>query len=115
MNLSPPPSPIATISGQLVLLVADFLVSIFAEKERHTFWVIGGVYFFQFVFLSLNVVILAIRMTHTYAFKAGRASLLIRGLSFADYRIPNAVGCCVDLLFVIIGVEGDRDCNFIAL
>jgi hypothetical protein len=81
MNQSPPPSPVATITGQLILLVADFLVSIFAESERHTFWIIGGVYFFQFVFLSLNVVILAIRMTHTYAFKAGRASLILRGMT----------------------------------
>ncbi|KAL3899468.1 MAG: hypothetical protein SGCHY_002022 [Lobulomycetales sp.] len=93
----------------MLLLVADFLVSLFAEKERNTFWVIGGVYFFQFVFLMLNLVILAIRMTHTHPFRAGRTLLLVREFKFA--LITAAVYFFLLLSLRIIGTVILLPCN----
>ncbi|KAJ1566316.1 hypothetical protein HK405_010290, partial [Cladochytrium tenue] len=66
---------------QFALLAADLLISLFADSLRHVAVNLVSVYLLQYVLLSANTVILFVRFTHTYPFRAG-----VIGVMVAEFR-----------------------------
>ncbi|KAI9206580.1 uncharacterized protein BJ171DRAFT_15037 [Polychytrium aggregatum] len=66
---------------QLLLLLADLILTLFAEYLRHSFYYVTGLYLFQFLTMSLNLILLLVRFTYSYAFRAGVVRIMINEFS----------------------------------
>jgi hypothetical protein len=63
---------------QKMLLLADLLLTLLSESQKHIFFIVGGCYFLQFVCLVANILLLLVLFTNTYAFKAGVVKVMLK-------------------------------------
>ncbi|KAI8913939.1 transmembrane protein 138-domain-containing protein [Powellomyces hirtus] len=62
---------------QLCLLIADLLITLFAEYSRHTFVTVIVAYLIQGLLFLANVMLLFLRFTSSYPFRAGMLRIMI--------------------------------------
>ncbi|KAI9339511.1 transmembrane protein 138-domain-containing protein [Zopfochytrium polystomum] len=74
------------VAIQFGLLFSDILIALFVDSLRHVAVNLISVYLVQYVLLAANTVILFVRFTHTYPFRAGMIGIMVnefRGHLFA--------------------------------
>ncbi|KAJ3026090.1 UNVERIFIED_CONTAM: hypothetical protein HDU68_006199 [Siphonaria sp. JEL0065] len=63
---------------QFMLLHADLAITIFVDDLRHVRVNFISVYLVQYVLLATNTILLFIRFTHTFPFRAGMVRIMIK-------------------------------------
>ncbi|TPX42272.1 hypothetical protein CcCBS67573_g10523 [Chytriomyces confervae] len=63
---------------QFFLMVTDLAITIFVDDLRHVRVNFISVYLVQYVLLATNTILLFIRFTHTFPFRAGMVSIMTK-------------------------------------
>ncbi|KAJ3193074.1 hypothetical protein HK101_005486 [Irineochytrium annulatum] len=95
---------------QMGLLVADLLMTLYVDQLRHVNVDVISAYLVQYIMLVGNTVILFVRFTHTYPFRAGIIRVLFK--EFQPHLIFISLYHILMLACRSVGVQQVLKCHF---
>lgn len=92
---------------QLVALVVDLMVNIFAQRFQHQYPVLVGAYLLQIAVIAVNVILLYAAFTNTQPYRCGFSQLLFSWpWRAAEFNLPIYTVVCYLILVVSVRSYG---------